>query len=320
MMMTMKRYTMNKMNKISLISLVKTHMYSSSSINNNNNNNSNSNSNSNIEISNEVKNALALGQPIVALESTIITHGMPYPKNLEVAKAVEKVVRDHHCIPATIAIINGIPKIGLNENELLLLSQADPKTVIKASRRDISYAISNKLSAGTTVAGTLTLAHLVGLKVFATGGIGGVHRGAELTMDISADLQCLSQIPITTVCAGIKSILDITKSLEVLETLSVPVISLRTTTFPAFFTNNSNIKSPYTVQNEIDIAKMMIINNSLGLQSGMIIAAPNPNPGDSVSIQSAIDQSLEEATKNNVYGARLTPFILERVQELTKGL
>lgn len=305
---------MKKMNKISLISLVKTHMYSSS-INNNN-----SNSNIEIEISHEVKNALALGQPIVALESTIITHGMPYPKNLEVAKAVEKVVRDHHCIPATIAIINGIPKIGLNENDLLLLSQADHTTVIKASRRDISYAISNRLSAGTTVAGTLTLAHLIGLKIFATGGIGGVHRGAELTMDISADLQCLSQIPITTVCAGIKSILDVTKSLEVLETLSVPVISLRSETFPTFFTNDSNIKSPYNVQHEKDIAKMMMINNRLGLQSGMIIAAPNPNPGDSVAIQSAIDQSLDEAAKNNIYAARLTPFVLERVKDLTQGL
>ena len=272
-----------------------------------------------IEISNEVKNALHTGKPIVALESTIITHGMPYPMNLKVAKQVEKVVRDNDCVPATIAIVNGIPKIGLNDNDLELLAQADPKSVIKASRRDISYAIHNKLSAGTTVAGTLTLANLVGLTIFATGGIGGVHRGAESTMDISADLQCLSQIPITTVCAGIKSILDIQKSLEVLETLSVPVISLGTTTLPAFFTNDSRIKSPYTVQNEIDIARMMLINKSMGLGAGMIVAAPNPNPGDSVEIQNAIDKSLKEANEQNIHGSALTPFILARVQELTHG-
>ena len=273
----------------------------------------------NIEISNEVRKALDTGVPVVALESTIITHGMPYPKNLEVAKQVEKVVRDNKCVPATIAIINGIPKIGLNDEDLQLLAQADPKNVIKASRRDVSYAIHNRLSAGTTVAGTLTLANLVGLKVFATGGIGGVHRGAESTMDISADLQCLSKIPITVVWAGIKSILDIEKSLEVLETLSVPVISLGTTILPAFFTNDSRIKSPYTAPQEIDIARMMLINNSIKLESGMIVAAPNPNPGDSAVIQDAIDKSLEEANKQKIYGAALTPFILARVQELTHG-
>jgi pseudouridine-5'-phosphate glycosidase len=271
-----------------------------------------------IEISNEVQNALKLGLPIVALESTIISHGMPYPRNIKVAYEVEDKIREHGAIPATIAIINGIPKIGLNEHDMNILSNQN-NDVVKASRRDMAYVCSNKLSAGTTVASTMILSHLAGIKVFATGGIGGVHRGGEVSMDVSADLLELSHTPVTVVCAGVKSILDIPRTLEVLETHGVPVIGYGTDIFPAFFTNDSGVKSPISINNVNEIAKLMSVSESLSLISGMIVAVPNPSPGESVQIQAAIDSSLASAAELGIYGSKVTPYILAEVERITKG-
>lgn len=271
-----------------------------------------------VEISNEVQNALKLGMPVVALESTIISHGMPYPRNIKVAYEVEAKIREHGAIPATIAIINGIPKIGLNESDMNILSNQN-NDVVKASRRDMAYVCSNKLSAGTTVASTMILANLAGIKVFATGGIGGVHRGGEVTMDISADLLELARTPVTVVCAGVKSILDIPRTLEVLETHGVPVIGYGTDIFPAFFTNDSGVKSPITINNVNEIAKLMFISESMSLNSGMIVAVPNPSPGESVEIQASIDSSLASAQKLGIHGSKITPYILAEVERLTKG-
>jgi pseudouridine-5'-phosphate glycosidase len=255
----------------------------------------------------------------VALESTIISHGMPYPRNLEMAKEVEAIVRKHGAVPATVAIIDGVPKAGLTESDLLKLANSGSGVVLKASTRDIAYACATGATAATTVASTMKLAHLAGISVFATGGIGGVHRGAESTMDISADLLELSRTPVTVVCAGIKSILDIPKSLEVLETNSVPVLSYGTSVFPAFYTNDSGIPSPRSVGASADVAHMMNYQRQLGLNSGVLVAVPNPSPANGDKIQYAINFALTSAKNECISGAKVTPYVLDKVQQLTGG-
>lgn len=273
----------------------------------------------NVILSEEVAEALKQNKPIVALESTIISHGMPYPRNIEIAKLVEDKIRSYGCTPATIAILNGQCRVGLTVEDLEILGNSKINNVIKASRRDIAYCIAHQLNAATTVASTMILAHAAGIKVFATGGIGGVHRGAEETMDISADLIELGSTPVTVVCAGVKSILDIPKTLEYLETHGVPVLSYQSDIFPAFFTNNSGCKSPLVAEDCISIAKMMKAAENLGLKHGFIVAVPNDNPADSNSIQEAIEYAINKAKDNNIIGHAVTPFILKTIEERTKG-
>jgi len=267
----------------------------------------------------EVAAAIAEGRPVVALESTIISHGMPYPRNLEMARAVEDVIRKHGATPATVAIIDGIPKAGLNESDLLKLANNSSGSVLKASTRDIAHACATGAMAATTVASTMRLAHLAGISVFATGGIGGVHREAETTMDVSADLLELSRTPVTVVCAGIKSILDIPKSLEVLETNSVPVLSYGTSVFPAFYTNDSGISSPRSVNTTSEVANIMHYQRLLRLDSGVLVAVPNPSPAHGDKIQYAINFALAGAKNEGIAGAKVTPYVLDKVQQLTGG-
>jgi pseudouridine-5'-phosphate glycosidase len=275
-----------------------------------------------VSLSEEVQEALLNQRPVVALESTIISHGMPYPRNVETAKAVEDVVRTQGCIPATCAVIQGVAKVGLSDADLECLANGSVE-VMKASRRDMAYALSTGSTAGTTVAGTMMLAHAAGIKVFATGGIGGVHRGAESNFDISADLYELGRTPVCVVCAGVKSILDIPKTLEVLESQGVPVITLTNgtgqSTFPAFFCNDSGLRSPLTAPSTHVISSMLYNQECLGIENGMVVAVPNPSPGDSVEIQAAIDAALREASEKQIEGAQITPFILDRVERLTHG-
>lgn len=276
-----------------------------------------------LSLSEEVRNAIEKCLPIVALESTIISHGMPYPRNIEVALEVEECVRKAGAVPATIAIINGIPKIGISKEDLFILANNDTSnpstTVIKASRRDLAYACTNKLHAATTVASTMILAHRAGIKIFATGGIGGVHRGAENTFDVSADLYELGKTPVAVVCAGIKSILDIPKTLEVLETQGVPVIGYKCHNFPAFYTNDSGIASPLVAHDTLSIANMILNADILGLHSGMVIGVPNPYPADSIVIQEAIDEATRQVVSKGISGQAVTPFVLSMVEKLTKG-
>lgn len=242
---------------------------------------------------------------------------MPYPKNFEVAKTVEDTVRKAGAIPATIAIIKGVPTVGLTEQEILALAKSN--SVLKASTKDISYACAKGLHAATTVASTMRIAHLAGISVFATGGIGGVHRGAEVTMDVSADLLELSRNPVTVVCAGIKSILDIAKTLEVLETYSVPAVGYKCDEFPAFFTNNSGIRSPLRADTAREVAQMMMYNRKLELSSGILLAVPNINPANSEKMQYAIDFAIRSAEGEGIKGAAITPYLLAKIEKLTSG-
>lgn len=250
---------------------------------------------------------------------------MPYPRNLEMAKLVEKTVREHGAVPATIAVLDGVFKVGLNESELLTLAKPqDPdkekRVKLKISRKDLAYAHMARMDGGTTVSATMILANLAGIQFFATGGIGGVHRGAEVTMDISTDLTELSKTPVTVVCAGIKSILDIKKSLEFLETFGVPVVTLNSPIFPSFFTNESGIASPLTLSDVESVAKMVWTSkNLLSLSNGIIVAVPNPNPANSSVMQAAITQALRESEEQSIEGNRITPFLLAKIQVLTQG-
>jgi pseudouridine-5'-phosphate glycosidase len=271
-----------------------------------------------VQLSPEVQAALERGGPVVALESTIISHGMPYPRNLEVARQVEEAVRSCGAVPATIAVIDGIPRAGLSEAHMLALSN-QKGSVLKASTRDLGNALARGLTAATTVAATMKLAHLAGIAVFATGGIGGVHRGSESTMDVSADLLELSRTPVTVVCAGIKSILDIPKSLEVLESNSVPVVSLSSPEFPAFYTNNSGVKSPLSLESTGEIACIMLQQRRLQLGAGVLVAVPNPEPASAERIQSAINHALAGAKSEGIKGAAVTPYLLNKIQQLTEG-
>ncbi len=273
-----------------------------------------------LEISQEIKEAIEKNKPVVALESTIISHGMPYPKNYETALEVEKVIRDNGCIPATIAIINGKIKVGLSKDEIELLAKQG-LDVPKVSRRDIPYILANKLNGATTVAGTMISAELAGIKIFATGGIGGVHRGAETTMDISADLEELSRTNVAVICAGAKSILDLKLTLEYLETKGVPVLGYKTKELPAFYTSKSGYNLDYKIDDAKDIAKILKTKWEVGLNGGVVIANPIPKEYemDPVLIENVIKEAVKKADENGVQGKDLTPFLLDEIQKVTKG-
>jgi len=272
-----------------------------------------------IDFSEEALNALRCYKPIVALESTIISHGMPYPENISTAQELEKIIRDNGAVPATIAIINGRIKIGLSHSELEFLAKS--KDVVKVSRRDIPSVIALGKTGATTVASTMIFAQMAGIKIFATGGIGGVHRGAEISFDISADLTELSQTDVAVVCAGVKSILDIGKTLEKLETLGVPVLGYQTNEFPSFYTRKSGFGVDYQIDNAEVIAKMLKVKWDLNLDGGVVIANPIPAKYElnQEVINKAINAALIEADKNNVKGKGVTPFLLSKVKELTAG-
>ncbi|MEG1409255.1 MAG: pseudouridine-5'-phosphate glycosidase [Terrisporobacter sp.] len=267
----------------------------------------------------EVKKALSEGQPVVALESTIISHGMPYPKNIEMAKNVSKIIRENGAIPATIAILDGILKVGLSTEEIEFLGTNTD--VVKASRRDLPFIISKKLNGATTVATTMILANLAGIKVFATGGIGGVHRGAQETFDISADLQELANTNVAVICAGAKSILDIGLTLEYLETNGVPVIGFNTEEFPAFYTRKSGFGVDYKVNSSMEVATALKAKWDLELKGGMVIGNPIPEKFemDYDTITNAIQTALKEAEQNNIIGKKVTPFLLDKVKTITAG-
>ncbi|HAY34816.1 MAG TPA: pseudouridine-5'-phosphate glycosidase [Ignavibacteria bacterium] len=271
----------------------------------------------------EVKSALERNEPVVALESTIISHGMPYPKNLETALEVEKTVRDYGAVPATIAVINGKIKAGLSVEDLEILSKGkDSGTeILKASRRDIPYIISRKLNAATTVSATMIFAEMARLKIFATGGIGGVHRNADKTFDISADLTELAQTEVAVVSAGVKSILDLGLTLEYLETLGVPVIGYGTDEFPAFYTRVSGYKVNYRLDTPEEIAAMINVKKEMGLKGGMIIANPVPEEYsmNKEVIDKAIEEALTKADKDGIKGKDITPFLLAEIQKITDG-
>jgi pseudouridine-5'-phosphate glycosidase len=271
------------------------------------------------KLSPEVAEALASGGAIVALESTIITHGMPYPANLETALGVEAVVRENGAVPATIAVIDGELRAGLERDELEKLAQA--KGVVKASGRDLAVAMVRGQTAGTTVSASMLLADLAGIDIFATGGVGGVHRGAEQTFDISADLTELGRTKTAVICAGVKSILDIAKTLEYLETQRVPVIAYGTDDFPAFFTRQSGYKADHRLDTAEEIAKAMFLHHQLGTGTGLLIANPIPEAAALTHefIDGTIADAVREAEERGIGRKELTPFLLARINELSKG-
>lgn len=273
-----------------------------------------------VQLSTEVELALRAGKPVVALESTIISHGMPYPQNFAMALAVEDLVRAHGAVPATIAIVNGVLRAGLNKNEIEDFSKKGMK-ITKVSRRDIPVVIANKQDGATTVASTMIIAEMAGIKIFATGGIGGVHRGAETTMDISADLQELAQTNVAVVCAGAKSILDIGLTLEYLETKGVPVLGYQTSDLPAFYTRESGFKVDAKVDSPEQMAEILKTKWSLGLKGGVVIASPVPEKFalDSKEIETIIKGALVEMHQSGIKGKDSTPFLLAKVKELTAG-
>ena len=272
-----------------------------------------------IEYSSDVEQAIKNNEPIVALESTIITHGMPWPENLKTAKSVESVIREYGATPATIAIINGVIKVGLEDESLSELSKN--KAVRKLSRADLAHCLVRKETGATTVAATMIIAKLAGIKIFATGGIGGVHKYAEKTFDISADLQELSQTSVSVVCAGPKAILDIPKTLEVLETLGVPVITFGQTSLPAFWSSDSPFASPLSLDDPSSIAKSHEIRKRLGLSGGQLIANPIPK-ADQIpfeTIEPIVIEAVKLANEKNIIAKDLTPFILSKINQLSKG-
>lgn len=273
-----------------------------------------------LKISQEVKDALAQGKAVVALESTIISHGMPYPQNVETALRVEKEVRDSGAIPATIAIINGVPTVGCSKEEIECLGKAG-LSATKVSRRDIPVVVAKGLNGATTVAGTMILADMAGIKVFATGGIGGVHRGAEKTMDISADLDEMGRTEVCVVCAGAKSILDLNLTMEYLETKGVAVIGYRTDELPAFFTRKSGIKVGYRMDSAEEIAKTLYAKSDMGLGGGTLVTNPIPEEYsmDESVINEAIDKAIKEADERGIKGKDITPFLLDKIQKITGG-
>ncbi len=273
-----------------------------------------------LDVAPEVKKAIEEGKPVVALESTIISHGMPYPKNVETALNVEKVIRDNGAVPATIAIIGGRLKAGLSKEEIEYLGKTGQK-VTKVSRRDLPVIVSKKMDGATTVATTMIIAAMAGIKVFATGGIGGVHRGAEITMDISADLEELAQTPVLVVCAGAKAILDLGLTLEYLETKGVPVIGYGTEELPAFYTRKSGFKVDYRLDTPAEVAAAFVAKKELGMAGGMLLTNPIPEQYamDDKVINAAIDQAIKESVEQGIKGKATTPFLLARVVELTGG-
>mgnify|MGYP000409465066 FL=1 len=273
-----------------------------------------------LECSTEVQHALQNNIPIVALESTIISHGMPYPQNVETAINCENIIRENGCIPATIAILNGKLKVGLSTEELDFLGKEGTK-IQKTSRRDIAYNVANHINGATTVSATMHIAALAGIKVFATGGIGGVHRGAETTMDISADLEELAITDVIVVCAGAKSILDIGLTLEYLETKGVPVVGYQTKTLPAFYTRESDFNVNFKIDTPKEIAHVFETKLQLGLHGGMLVANPIPKEYslDKNEMDTVINNAIIEMDKLGIKGKETTPYLLGKIVELTKG-
>ena len=273
-----------------------------------------------LDVAPEVQEALKAGKPVVALESTIISHGMPYPQNVETAMNVEKLIRENGAVPATIAIIKGRLKAGLTAEEIDYLGRAG-HAVPKASRRDLPVLVAKGSDGACTVTTTMMIAHMAGISVFATGGIGGVHRGAETTMDISADLEELAQTPVMVVCAGAKAILDLGLTLEYLETKGVPVLGYGTDELPAFYTRESGLGVDARVDTPEDLAAIFQAQRDLGLKTGMLVTNPIPQQYamDKAVIDKAIDQALAESHEQGIHGKETTPFLLARVAELTGG-
>ena len=272
-----------------------------------------------LEVNPDVKAALDAGKPVVALESTIISHGMPYPQNVETALKVEQIIRDNGAVPATIAIIGGRLKAGCTPEEIEYLGKQGQK-VVKASRRDLAALCARGADGATTVTTTMIIAHMAGIKVFATGGIGGVHRGAETTMDISADLEELAHTPVMVVCAGAKSILDLGLTLEYLETHGVPVVGYGTDELPAFYTRRSGFGVDYRVDSPEELASLFSVQRELGL-GGMLVTNPIPEEYsmDPSVINTAIDEAIRQAKEQGIHGKATTPFLLAKVKELTGG-
>lgn len=273
-----------------------------------------------LDVAPEVAKAVAEGRPVVALESTIISHGMPYPQNVETALQVEKIIRDHGAVPATIAILGGRLKAGLTPEEIDYLGRTGAG-VTKTSRRDLPVIVAKGMDGATTVTTTMMIAHMAGIQVFATGGIGGVHRGAETTMDISADLEELAQTPVMVVCAGAKSILDLGLTLEYLETKGVPVIGYQTKELPAFYTRHSGFSVDYELDSPAELAAAFRCQREMGLKTGMLVTNPIPEQYsmDSAVINGAIDRAIAEAAEQGIHGKATTPFLLARVKDLTGG-
>ena len=273
-----------------------------------------------LDIHPEVAQALREGKPVVALESTIISHGMPYPQNVETALAVEQIIRDNGAVPATIAIIGGRLKAGLSSEEIEYFGKKG-QAIHKASRRDLAVLCARGEDGATTVATTMIIAHMAGIKVFATGGIGGVHRGAETTMDISADLEELGRTPVMVVCAGAKSILDLGLTLEYLETKGVPVIGYGTEELPAFYTRQSGFGVDYRIDTPKELAAAFKAQNDMALGGGMLVTNPIPEEFSMSAdvINKAIDQAVDECNAKGIHGKQTTPFLLARVAELTGG-
>ncbi len=273
-----------------------------------------------LDIHPEVEEALKAGKPVVALESTIISHGMPYPKNVETALNVEKIIRESGAVPATIAVIGGRLKAGLSPEEIEYFGKKG-REIIKVSRRDIAAVCARGLDGATTVTTTMMIAHMAGISFFATGGIGGVHRGAETTMDVSADLEELANTPVTVICAGAKAILDLKLTLEYLETHGVPVIGYGTEELPAFYSRHSGLKVDYRMDTPEEVAAAFLAQRQMGLKGGMLVTNPIPEQYamDDAVINGAIDQAVRESTEQGIKGKEITPFLLARVAELTGG-
>lgn len=274
---------------------------------------------SNLQILPEIQEAIAANKPVVALESTIISHGMPYPENEKFANDIEQLIRDMGAIPATIAIIDGVMKVGLTPEDLKLMAHGE--NVAKVSRRDLPYVVAMKKTGATTVATTMIIAAMAGIKVFATGGIGGVHRNGENTMDISADLQELANTNVAVVCAGCKSILDIGRTLEYLETFGVPVLCMGTKQFPAFYCKESGFEGDYACDTAKMAAQITAAKWDLGLKGGVLIANPIPDAYamDPARMNKVIDDAVAEAERQGIHGKNITPFLLARIKDVTGG-
>ncbi|MBD8555813.1 pseudouridine-5'-phosphate glycosidase [Rhizobium sp. CFBP 8762] len=272
-----------------------------------------------VRYSQEVADAMARNAPIVALESTIITHGMPFPGNLEMARSVETIIRNEGAIPATIAVIDGVLHIGLEDAALEWLAQVP--SALKLSRADLAFALSERRTGATTVAATMIAASRAGIHVFATGGIGGVHRGAELSFDISADLEELAKTPVIVVCAGAKAILDIPKTLEVLETRGVPVVTFDNPAFPAFWSRDSGLRSPLTLNSPAAIANFQTMRQNLGIDGGMLIANPVPEAFEipRAEMEIYIQRAIDNAERDEITGKAVTPYLLDTLFRLTDG-
>jgi pseudouridine-5'-phosphate glycosidase len=270
-------------------------------------------------VADEVRGALERGEPVVALESTIVAHGMPFPQNLETARGLERIVREAGAVPATIAVLDGRIVVGLDHGQLEGLASA--KHVRKLSRADLPFAVARGETGATTVAATMLCAHLAGIGVFATGGIGGVHRGAETSFDVSADLYEFARTPVTVVCGGAKALLDIPKTLELLESLGVPVLCFGTRDFPAFWSRSSGLPAPLRIDHARDVAQLVRVRGALGLAGGIVVANPIPAAAEvpRAEIEPHIERALADATAAGMSGKAVTPFLLERIFKLTNG-